>query len=193
MSNWIQTYTGRAIYFDRPPRADEIDFNDIAVALSRTCRFNGHSRVFYSVAQHSCLVALHQSDPELFLPALLHDAHEAYVGDVVTPLKNELSYAVTLRSSSGKEYTRERNPIRDLARQFDAAIGEAFGFDPALMRHRDVIEADARALATERRDLMADCPTAWKPQAEPWNETIFGLPPGQACMEFRELFATYAK
>jgi hypothetical protein len=68
------------------PTPDMICIEDIAHALSNICRFGGHSRLFYSVAQHSVLVA--ELGPiRLRKEALLHDATEAYVGDVIKPLK----------------------------------------------------------------------------------------------------------
>jgi hypothetical protein len=68
------------------PQADEIDIEDIAQSLSNICRFGGHLNQFYSVAQHSVLVA-HLAPQSLKPVALLHDAAEAYLGDVIKPLK----------------------------------------------------------------------------------------------------------
>jgi hypothetical protein len=71
------------------PTVDMICIQDIAASLSKICRFGGHSSAFYSVAQHSCVVAA--LAPEyLCREALLHDATEAYLGDVIKPLKNIL-------------------------------------------------------------------------------------------------------
>jgi 5'-deoxynucleotidase YfbR-like HD superfamily hydrolase len=186
--SWIQTYTGRAIHFDRAPRPDEIDPIDISVALSRLARFNGHSRECYSVAQHSCIVATHVTDDALRLPALLHDAHEAYLGDVVTPLKDSLKY--TARAYATQFFT-ERDPIRELAVQFDKAIGERFGFDPELLRHPLIVEADARALATEKRDLVTYSQNAWRPTAEPYDTKILAVTHDRALWLFRDFFEMY--
>lgn len=83
---WIQTLEGRD--FDLlSPDYRHIDPNTLAVCLARTCRFKGHCREFYSVAQHSLLVESLMVDDSLRLPALLHDAHEIYdgFGDIARP------------------------------------------------------------------------------------------------------------
>ena len=82
--NWILTSTGKR--FDLfEPDADMIDPRDISHALAHLCRFNGHTREFYSVAQHSCIVA--ELVPEEHrLAALLHCAPKAYLGYMTRPL-----------------------------------------------------------------------------------------------------------
>lgn len=86
----IKTYTGKEFRFDQiDPEA--IDIRDIAHALSHLCRFTGHTNLFYSVAQHCLLVSEKvPGGPEIKLAALLHDAAEAYVGDLSSPLKKWL-------------------------------------------------------------------------------------------------------
>lgn len=78
---WIQTFTGKQFWL-LEPNPEDVDIKDIAHALSLICRYGGHSRVFYSVAEHSILVG-----QKTGLHGLLHDAAEAYVGDMVRPLK----------------------------------------------------------------------------------------------------------
>jgi uncharacterized protein len=70
----------------REPKPEMIDINDIAIALGNVCRFGGHTSTFYSVAQH-CTTMVGIVPPELKKVALLHDASEAYLGDVIKPLK----------------------------------------------------------------------------------------------------------
>lgn len=62
-STWIQTFTGRQ-FWPLDPRAEDVDIRDIAHALSMKCRYNGHCREFYSIADHSCRVAevIHNAD-----------------------------------------------------------------------------------------------------------------------------------
>ena len=87
-SSTVETCSGRYVDVRRPDPAT-IDTMDIAHALSMQCRFNGHVRDFYSVAEHCVRVANHLP-PALRIHGLLHDAAEAYVGDVVTPVKRWL-------------------------------------------------------------------------------------------------------
>src|ERR1700724_2684254 len=82
---WQQTFTGRRFY-PLSPRVEDVCIEDIAHALSNICRYGGHCREFYSVAQHCNMV----SDwmPEFKLEGLLHDSPEAYIGDMVRPVKH---------------------------------------------------------------------------------------------------------
>lgn len=81
----FNSYSGKKINLIEPTQ-DMIEINDIAHALSQICRFGGHSQSFYSVAQHSVIVAA-LAPMEWKKEALLHDAAEAYVGDIIKPLK----------------------------------------------------------------------------------------------------------
>lgn len=125
------------------PDPSVIRLRDISVQLSRIARFNGATTMFYSVAQHSVLVAriaarLRASPRDQFI-ALMHDAHEAYIGDITRPV------AVALGSSA--------EAVDAIRLRMDRAIFAAFGisFDqlPNVVRL-----ADDMALATEWRDLM---------------------------------------
>lgn len=86
--DWMTTYTGKKFY-PTNPRVEDVDIEDIAHALSLMCRFGGHCKHFYSVAQHSYEAAKFATkiDPEIVLEVLMHDAAEAYVGDMIRPLK----------------------------------------------------------------------------------------------------------
>lgn len=83
--SWIRTYTGRR--FDiASPRVADVDIEDIAQALSHIARFGGHTSLPYSVAQHSVMMYWMAPKP-LKRTALLHDAAEAYLGDLMRPIK----------------------------------------------------------------------------------------------------------
>lgn len=95
MADYIYTFSGRRFY-PLSPSADDIEIGDIAHALSFLCRANGHFSSFHSVAQHCiecCKEALQRGYGEkVALACLLHDASEAYMSDVTTPVKNKLEY-----------------------------------------------------------------------------------------------------
>src|SRR5690606_15178415 len=84
----MTSYSKRKIDFNFP-MAEMICLEDIAKGLSNICRYGGQMEHHYSVAQHSVLVMM-LAPVELRLAALLNDAAEAYLGDVVKPLKNML-------------------------------------------------------------------------------------------------------
>ena len=88
---WILTYTGRQ-FWPLDPKPEYICLTDIAHALAMKCRYTGHSREFFSVAQHCILCSWAAEefgiDPRV---ALLHDAAEAYLPDIATPLKHYFS------------------------------------------------------------------------------------------------------
>lgn len=87
---YIGTYTNKKFYF-LDPEPDQICIEDIAQALSMNCRFSGHVSQFYSVAEHSCIIADLVSNKgggsQEILSALLHDASEAYICDIPRPIK----------------------------------------------------------------------------------------------------------
>ncbi len=88
---WIQVYTGGKFH-PLAPKVSEVHLEDIAHSLAMKCRFSGHTKDFYSVAQHSVLVAMEYQrlcpwHPTGVATALLHDADEAYFPDVASPIK----------------------------------------------------------------------------------------------------------
>lgn len=136
----IGTFTGRMDPLD--PRPDEINIEDIAHALSRQCRYNGHCTGFLSVARHSLWVSdeLHSFGPAMQFAGLLHDAAEAYIGDMVRPLKR----------------APEMAPFRDADEKLEKAIAGVFGIPHPLPD--EVMEAD-RYVLVERE--LPDLRYSW--------------------------------
>lgn len=148
--SWIQTYSGRQ-FFPLEPRPADVDVVDVAHSLALQCRFNGHCRPFYSVAEHSVRVSRVLEGP-LRLWGLLHDAAEAYISDLPRPLK---------ATAPGFRAAEDR---------LLEVIVTRFGLEwpmPAA-----VADADDVLLATEMRDLMAPAPVAWPLRAEPLPDPI---------------------
>ena len=170
--DFIQLRSGRA-FWPLDPRSDEIEIDDIAHALANLCRFTGHTREFYSVAQHSVHVS-EAVPPEHALWGLLHDASEAYLIDLARPVKRLPELAA----------------YRDAEAAVMRAVCERFGLpleEPAAVR-----VADRQMLRTEQRDLMPPpCPGEDRTDAEPYGFRVHGLAPGLAralfVARFREL------
>lgn len=125
------------------PHGSDFDIDDIAHGLALVCRYAGQCRAFYSVAEHSMLVA--DTVPEYGYEALLHDAAEAFIGDVTRPFKQLLP-----------EYKRIEASVED-------AIVERFGLD---RRSKEAVkQADLRVLAAEQEQVMAPGCADWAEEA----------------------------
>jgi len=133
---FILTHLGRKMKLDKMEKED-IRIEDIAHALSMVCRFGGHCARHYSVAEHSLLVA--QMVPEEYkLSALLHDAAEAYLGDVVSPLKR----------------IPQMDGYRQIERELESLIEEKYSVSFA--GDRGIREADLKALYIEGRSFYGE-------------------------------------
>lgn len=166
-ASWILTQSGKQ--FDLlAPEADMVVLDDIAHALANICRFAGYTQTHYSVGQHSIL-ASHLVPPADALHALLHDAAEAYVGDMVSPLKDLLP---------GFKAIEARIWMAIAAR-----------FEIAARMPASIKEADLVLMATERRDLLPPG-TPW-PSLEgiqPLPNRIVPWPPAFARLAFKRRF-----
>lgn len=146
----IETFSGRLVDITCILPSD-CHIVDIAHSLSMQCRYNGHCRKFYSVAEHSCHVhdiidESWRDSPHhrmMSLAALLHDASESLLCDIPRPLKPILT-----------EYTA-------LELQVQEAICERFGVDVDDELYRYIKDADNIALKTEAQYLMATCGEKW--------------------------------
>ena len=139
-SPYVSTFLGNR-FFLTSPHIDDVAIEDIAHGLAYQCRFNGQTSAFYSVAQHSLMV-MSLVPESLHFQALLHDAAEAYLGDMVKPLK-QLFPQFSVIESRVMDIIGQRFAV-DLTR-----------LDPAI-KHADIV-----ALATEKRDLMPYSTEAW--------------------------------
>lgn len=165
--SWMQTFTGGQ-FFPLDPRADEVDVRDIAHSLAMQCRYNGHTRVFYSVAEH-CVLMSRVVSRENALWALLHDATEAYVGDMVRPLKRHMPHFCAVED------------------QVMLTIAEHFGIDATMPP--EVHRADTRILLNERAALFDKPAGDWGIDLEPLEVTIQAWSPAQAEQEYLLRFA----
>jgi hypothetical protein len=172
---YLQTVSGRWVNpFDPDP--EQLDIDDIARALGNLCRFGGHSRVFYSVAQHSVIVSRlveeRGGDVEDAFAALMHDATEAYLGDMPHPLKH--------RSALGAAF---REAEKDLERTIQAR----FRIKPDVP---EIKRVDRALLATERRIFSGE---NWHwPEldgVEPLDLDVQAWPPAEAARAFAERYA----
>lgn len=165
---WIQTYSGRR-FNPTSPNPDAIVIQDIAHALSMQCRFSGHSKKFYSVAQHSVYVS-HICNEEDALWGLLHDASEAYLVDVPRPLK--LSGLI-------QGYIEAEVRMQE-------AVCVRFGLP--LKEPPSVKKADTKLLSTEARDLMSPLHSDWVQPVSPLPFVIESWSPQKAKDMFMQRF-----
>lgn len=138
---YIRTFTGTLIDPCAPDPA-RIHIDDIAHALSLTCRFLGHSDCFYSVAQHSVMVSELVPPPDA-LWGLLHDAAEAYLCDLPAPIKQ----------APGMWFYRKSEVL------LTRAIARRFGLPPEIPESVNL--ADRMVLATEFRDVTTAGDPDW--------------------------------
>lgn len=140
--NVIQTYT-EEIFCAFDPDESVINIVDIAHATALNCRFNGHIHEFYSVAQHCVhaaeLLLAQYNSIELALAGLLHDASEAYIADLASPIKKGIV------------------GYKQVEQKIQEAIYSKYKL-PYTLPPQEVEEVDLRLLVTEARDLM---PVSW--------------------------------
>jgi 5'-deoxynucleotidase YfbR-like HD superfamily hydrolase len=172
---YLQTVSGRWVNpFDPDP--EQLDAGDIARALGNQCRFGGHCRAFYSVAQHSVIVSRlveeRGGDADDAFAALMHDATEAYLGDMPHPLKH--------RSPLGAAFKAAEDGL-------EAAIRARFAIKADVP---EIKRADRALLATERRAFSAE---TWHwPElegVEPLDLELTAWTPDEAARAFAERYA----
>ncbi len=185
---WSQAYSGMRFWV-LEPRADEITYDDICIGLARAFRYRGQTRDAYSVAEHSVIVSLYvekfarergwKEDDVLTMAreALLHDAPEAYIGDIARPLK---------RQKVMKGYGK-------VEALWEKAIAEHFNLKTTPYSHELIKEVDNRIILDEIEALMID-PDMWARSGrytdlQPLGAEIAALPWEQAAAAFSQRFA----
>lgn len=167
---WMGTSTGKK-FWPLAPRPEDVDVRDIARGLAMTCRYGGQVKRYYSVAEHCVLVSRHVA-PELALKALFHDCAEAYIGDMIRPLKHQSEMAA----------------FRTAEREIEACINLALGLNVSHAEHDAIKVIDDRILIDEicalsvRPDYYLSTPLLKDKQA--LGVTIVGFGPASAEEQF---------
>lgn len=167
--DWMQTATGQA-FWPLDPHPEEIHIEDIAAALSKLCRYGGHTRKFYSVAEH-CVLMAHAAPDGFHLAALLHDASEAYLSDVIRPIKRHLDNYEMIEA------------------ELERAISRRFTLEfpmPAAVKR-----LDNAILADERDQAMLTPPREWGLTEPALGVTLQFWTPEKAEYEFLAAFRRY--
>ena len=163
---WIQTFTGKKFY-PAYPRIEDIDIEDIAHSLSMQCRFTGHCKTHYSIAQHSVYVSYFATNK---LQGLLHDASEAYISDISSPVKRT-------------KYLEQYKVLESIIQK---KIYEKFNVD--LIDGDDIKQADMLMLAIETKSLIDNINPDWKFSMETPPFNIIELSPKEAKKLFLDRF-----
>lgn len=181
MEPWIQAFSGREFHYNDQSKMD-VSLLDIAHSLANTCRFGGHVKQFYSVAQHSVIVSRivrNEWHGRYTFFSIMHDAAEAYIGDIVKPLKHSLGKTV--------------NELEELVMDRICAYFEVSPLGSMGDLDREILHAikcaDESALATEARDLMnVNDISRWKLRSSPISNTITPIDPDAARSLFLKRF-----
>jgi hypothetical protein len=170
---WVQTASGAA--FDLlDPRAEAVRFaTDVAPALARIPRFNGHVPTGpYSVAQHCVIgadmIIRETGNVRAAAHFLLHDAHEAYVGDIPRPVAAAIAVSAARASVSVVSIGAVHDGIAALKARIDIAIRQAARVPEITPDEQALVaEMDERVLETERRLLLPTCARPWSASTRP--------------------------
>ena len=164
--DWMQTYTGR-MFWPIDPRPEDVCIEDIAHGLSMMCRYNGHCNKFYSVAEHSVILS-HNVPSDHALWALLHDASEAYIADIVRPAKRFIS------------------GYKEVESRIMQSVCDAFNLSHDMPECVHV--ADNSILADEMAQIMGPKPQEWSLTFPPLGCKINGWNPAKAERQFLKRF-----
>jgi hypothetical protein len=162
--DWIETYTGIIFNIDNPTK-DMIRIEDIAHGLAYECRYNGHTKRFYSVAEHCCVLSDYvldiTKDPHKALHMLLHDAAEAYTSDVPRPIKKTVP------------------EFRELENRIEAVVLAALGLPADMPNWMEIL--DNTVIKDERMAVMGNSGNVWKADSmQPLGVKFPGYSPDEA-------------
>ena len=166
--DFIGTYSGGR-FWPLDPRPEEVLVEDVAHALSMVCRFTGHCARFYSVAEH-CVLVSRLVPREDALAGLLHDAAEAYVADVSSPVKRSAEFA----------------PYREVEDRIQRTVYARFGLAPEMP---EFVHLADRLLCVGEARVLFRTPPSWVVGKPGIGENlVVGLPPAQAEVLYLERF-----
>lgn len=178
---WTQTYTGLKFDFN-DPEAHEYCLIDIAHHLSLICRYGGATKWHYSVAQHSLCMALkmweNTLNPYYALDCLIHDAAEAYVGDIKSPIKALLPQFVEVENRVDAALRKKLSPF--------GIMGNG---------HAKTKEYDRRIIVDEKKQIMATSVHDWSlpPSILPLGVNILDYVANQVEIAWLEWFGTFSR
>lgn len=169
--DWMQTSLGNQ-FWPLDPRIEEIHIEDIAAALAKLCRYGGHCKRFYSVAEHCVLMAA-VAPPAFALAALMHDASEAYLADVIRPIKR---------------YLTNYKPVEA---ELERCIACRFSLPWPMPSEVKVL--DERIIADEQEQVMLPAPAEWAEweRVAPLGVRLEFWTPEKAEFEFLAAFRRY--
>lgn len=162
--DWIITAMGRRVDLHKPNTL-QFHIEDIAAGLSKTCRFGGHCSLFFSVAEHCYRMSAFFDTPRQRMQALLHDAAEAYIGDIIHPFKRKLFVKTQASASAPFRNTalyfedadlQQYQSLVDWEAQWLEAIFSALHLESLWPIDLEVQEMDVYAYAAEARALQAN-------------------------------------
>lgn len=174
---WKQTYSGRRFY-SMEPRVEDIDIDTIAHGLSMICRYGGHCKFHYSVAQHSVLMFRHASQEDALL-ALMHDAKEVYspFGDLPQPDKVAIA----------ERYPDVAVMMKEIDARIERVIAAKFGL-PYPIKNKAIGVLDTRILHDEREHVMVATDDVWDVPYGPLGVKIDQWVPEVARARFLDAF-----
>jgi 5'-deoxynucleotidase YfbR-like HD superfamily hydrolase len=173
MDNYLTLASGSLFTYGR--KDNIVTLKDMAWALSKICRFAGHTDKFFSVAQHSLLVEqiLYREPPHIRKRGLLHDGHEGMLNDIPTPFHRHMTWKIAQHYYEATGVWHEYDVLKDLKMEIDENIFTQFNLPPTYSSYERLVikEADHLAFITEASQLLVPRP-AW---LDEWRTVPFPI------------------